>query len=72
MAHSKESQLGPVQELQSEQQRKLLDAIDTLRSTGLGRYTDLPQLIVCGGQSTGKSSVLVRTMVRLGLPRLKD
>jgi GTPase SAR1 family protein len=44
-------------ELQSEQS-ELLDVIDQLRTQGLGRLVELPQLIVCGDQSSGKSSVL--------------
>ncbi|KAH8655656.1 dynamin family protein [Xylariales sp. PMI_506] len=36
----------------------LLDAIDALRSQGISHYVSLPQLIVCGDQSSGKSSVL--------------
>ncbi|TGJ87368.1 hypothetical protein E0Z10_g1408 [Xylaria hypoxylon] len=45
-------------QLQSQDHRDLLDVIDTLRSRGIGRYVDLPQIIVCGDQSSGKSSVL--------------
>jgi hypothetical protein len=45
------------QQLQSKQ-TEFLDDIDKLRSQGIGRYVDLPQLIVCGNQSSGKSSVL--------------
>ena len=37
---------------------ELLDLIDLLRSQGINRYVPLPQLIVCGDQSSGKSSVL--------------
>jgi hypothetical protein len=44
--------------LQSRDHRDLLDVIDGLRSQGLGRYVDLPQIIVCGDQSSGKSSAL--------------
>ncbi|KAK2846368.1 hypothetical protein FQN49_005790 [Arthroderma sp. PD_2] len=44
--------------LQSKEHRELLDTIDKLRSQGISRYVDLPQIIVCGDQSSGKSSVL--------------
>ncbi|KAM0716833.1 hypothetical protein Q7P37_007637 [Cladosporium fusiforme] len=45
-------------ELQSEQHRQLLDIIDRLRSKGISKYVDLPEIVVCGDQSAGKSSVL--------------
>jgi GTP-binding protein EngB required for normal cell division len=44
--------------LQSKDHRDLLDVIDRLRSQGLSRFVDLPQIIVCGDQSSGKSSAL--------------
>ncbi|KAJ0167239.1 Interferon-induced GTP-binding protein Mx2 [Colletotrichum tanaceti] len=44
--------------LESEEHRDLLDNIDKLRSQGISRYVDLPEIIVCGEQSAGKSSVL--------------
>ncbi|KAI1827327.1 dynamin family protein [Xylaria intraflava] len=42
----------------SEEQLELVDAIDRLRLQGLDDYVSLPQIIVCGDQSSGKSSVL--------------
>ena len=42
----------------SEDQLDLLDSIDCLRSQGISHYVSLPQIIVCGDQSSGKSSVL--------------
>ncbi|KAL9613031.1 MAG: hypothetical protein Q9167_002421 [Letrouitia subvulpina] len=47
-----------LEHLQTQEQMKLLDVIDALRAEGLSEYTALPQLIVCGDQSSGKSSVL--------------
>ncbi|CAK7273324.1 hypothetical protein SEPCBS119000_005595 [Sporothrix epigloea] len=44
--------------IQSQEYRDLLDVIDRLRSQGLDRYVPLPEIIVCGDQSSGKSSVL--------------
>ncbi|KAL9099779.1 MAG: hypothetical protein Q9163_004766 [Psora crenata] len=44
--------------LQSKDHGELLDIIDLLRSQGISHYVRLPQLIVCGDQSSGKSSVL--------------
>ncbi|KAL9110430.1 MAG: hypothetical protein Q9227_004974 [Pyrenula ochraceoflavens] len=44
--------------LQSADHEELLNIIDQLRSQGVSRFVDLPQLIVCGDQSSGKSSVL--------------
>jgi hypothetical protein len=49
---------GPQVSLQSRDHEELLNIIDHLRGQGISRYIDLPQLIVCGDQSSGKSSVL--------------
>ena len=46
-------------QLCSEDQLDLLNVVDTLRSQGVSHYgVSLPQIIVCGDQSSGKSSVL--------------
>jgi GTP1/Obg family GTP-binding protein len=45
-------------EIQSSDERRLLDVVDKLRRTGLNGTIELPQLVVCGDQSSGKSSVL--------------
>lgn len=52
------SQADSLYLLQSAEQLQLLDEIDKLRSDGISHYVSLPQLIVCGDQSSGKSSVL--------------
>ena len=44
--------------IQSDEHRDLLDIVDNLRSQGVSHYVDLPQIIVCGSQSSGKSSTL--------------
>ncbi|KAG6361682.1 hypothetical protein INS49_009909 [Diaporthe citri] len=44
--------------IQSENHRDVLDIVDKLRSRGVSHYVDLPQIIVCGSQSSGKSATL--------------
>ncbi|RAR10057.1 P-loop containing nucleoside triphosphate hydrolase protein [Stemphylium lycopersici] len=57
-----------LEQLQTPQQAELLDRIDELRSQGLGHHgISLPQLIVCGDQSSGKSSLL-EALTRLRFP----
>ena len=45
-------------QLQSKDHEEILNVIDQLRLEGINKYINLPQLIVCGDQSSGKSSVL--------------
>ncbi|KAM3528108.1 hypothetical protein MY4038_006066 [Beauveria bassiana] len=47
-----------LEQLCSREHLHLLNAVDSLRSQGVSRYISLPQIIVCGDQSSGKSSVL--------------
>ncbi|CZT44156.1 related to Mx2 protein (GTPase protein) [Rhynchosporium secalis] len=44
--------------IHSRKHRDLLDIVDALRSNGVSHYVNLPQIIVCGSQSSGKSSTL--------------
>ena len=58
MGTTESFELPSLQKLQSAEQLDLLDVVDTLRARGLSDLVALPQLIVCGDQSSGKSSVL--------------
>ncbi|KAI1842523.1 hypothetical protein JX266_011277 [Neoarthrinium moseri] len=47
--------------------RTLFDAIDQLQTCGAGQDIDIPQLVIVGGQSTGKSSLL-QSLVEIPFP----
>jgi len=47
---------------------QILAAMDRLRELGIAEHYDLPQIIVCGSQSAGKSSVL-ESLVKVPFPR---
>lgn len=43
--------------LQTQERIQFFDVVDALRPEGLSEYTALPQLVVCGDHSSGKSSL---------------
>lgn len=47
---------------------RLLDQVGQLRACGVDEYIDLPQIVVVGDQSTGKSSVL-EALTNIPFPR---
>ncbi|RYC60533.1 hypothetical protein CHU98_g5662 [Xylaria longipes] len=55
-------------ELQTDGQRQILDTIISLRKCGLDKILSLPQIVVCGDQSSGKSSVL-EALTEIPFPR---
>jgi hypothetical protein len=55
-------------QLMSADRSALLDVIDQLRNLGINQYVDLPTILVCGDQSSGKSSVL-EAICKLPFPK---
>lgn len=56
-----------LEELQTDEQRRVLDVVSRIRKFGLNTFLDLPQIVVCGDQSSGKSSVL-EALTRIRFP----
>ncbi|KAL2284827.1 hypothetical protein FJTKL_08656 [Diaporthe vaccinii] len=55
-------------ELQTDEQRRVLDTVSKVRKCGLDGVLSLPQIVVCGDQSSGKSSVL-EALTEIPFPR---
>lgn len=54
--------------LQTDEQRRILDTVSKVRKCGLESVLSLPQIVVCGDQSSGKSSVL-EALTEIPFPR---
>jgi hypothetical protein len=57
--------------LQGADQREIMDLVGRLRRAGLSSVLKLPQLVVCGDQSSGKSSVL-EAITEIPFPRKEN
>lgn len=57
-----------LESLQTNEQRRILDTVSQIRKCGLDRVLSLPQIVVCGDQSAGKSSLL-EALTEIPFPR---
>lgn len=57
-----------LEDFQTDEQRSILDTISQVRKCGLDNILSLPQIVVCGDQSAGKSSVL-EALTEIPFPR---
>ena len=57
-----------LEDFQSDEQRLVIDTVAQIRKCGLETVLPLPQIVVCGNQSSGKSSVL-EALTEVPFPR---
>ena len=57
-----------LEDLQTDEQRRVLDTISQIRKCGLDSVLSLPQIVACGQQSSGKSSTL-EALTEIPFPR---